>query len=349
VDIKGSEQMKVVDTKNLTQDWKNTKIFGGTYGGFQRFDTHRYPDSDKLTQLQMAQFWRPEEISLRRDKIMLPTIPENHQQIFKLNLEFQTLADSLQNRGIEYVLTSKCTDPSWEPVFSTWAYFELIHSMSYSHIVRSLYHDAAAFFDEIEKYPEIQHRFDNIINEYEHGQDIPSLLLYILALESMQFFVSFAVTYAINEYNDNAINGCARIIRLISNDENIHTAISAKLFRIGMKDPTELGVKYDIKDFLVKNAKKIFDFTVQREVEWFKFLDSFGLDIPILTNELVDGFIKYRADTTCKMIGIDPIYNVKKNELASWFEEVNSINKQNVAAQEAEIQAYEVGKLRNDL
>jgi ribonucleotide reductase beta subunit family protein with ferritin-like domain len=43
-------------------------MFFGSPLGVQRYDTYKYPEFEKLTQQQLSFFWRPEEISLQKDK-----------------------------------------------------------------------------------------------------------------------------------------------------------------------------------------------------------------------------------------------------------------------------------------
>ena len=341
---------KVVDTRNLSVDWNKVTIFGGEYGGFQRMDVRRYPELYRLYELQRGAFWVPEEIPLQKDRVNFPSMPEHHQEAFRQNLLFQTLADSVQSRGIEQILAELCTDPSVEPLFHTWAYFEVIHSVSYSHIVREMFpgSEATKFFDSIEKYPDIVHRFDRELLEYNAAEpDIPELLLRVLALEALKFMVSFLVTYSLNEHNDNAIPGTARIIRLINNDEAIHVSISAHLLRIGQKNPEELAA--NSSDWWEQRAYEIFEETIEDEMKWYDYLEQWVYDIPRLNREDVLNFIKYRADVALKLSGFSPLFGVEKNDLTRWFQTYSSINMQATALQESEGLAYQVGGLINDL
>lgn len=341
---------KVVDPNNLSVDWNKIRIFGGEYGGFQRMDVRRYPELYKLYELQRGAFWVPEEIPLQKDRVSFPSMPEHHQEGFRVNLSFQTLADSVQSRGIEQILAERCTDPSVEPLFHTWAYFEIIHSVSYSHIVREMFpgSEATKFFDSINNYPEVIHRFDKELLEYNAPEpNIPELLLRVLALEALKFMVSFLVTYSLNEHNDNAIPGTTRIIRLINNDENIHVSISAHLLRIGQKNPEELASGSSAH--WEKRAHQIFEETIEAEMAWYDYMQNWVYDITRLNRNDVLEFMRYRADVALKLSGFSSIYNVEKNDLTRWFQTYSSINMQATALQESEGLAYQVGGLVNDL
>ena len=43
-------------------------MFFGAPLGVQRYDTYKYPTFDRLTQQQLGYFWRPEEVSLQKDR-----------------------------------------------------------------------------------------------------------------------------------------------------------------------------------------------------------------------------------------------------------------------------------------
>ena len=43
-------------------------MFFGAPLGVQRYDNFKYPVFDKLTQQQLGYFWRPEEVSLQKDR-----------------------------------------------------------------------------------------------------------------------------------------------------------------------------------------------------------------------------------------------------------------------------------------
>ena len=63
-------------------DTKKQPMFFGQPLGVQRYDSYKYPVFDKLTQQQLGYFWRPEEVSLQKDRsdsvsythLTLPTI-----------------------------------------------------------------------------------------------------------------------------------------------------------------------------------------------------------------------------------------------------------------------------------
>ena len=49
-------------------DTKKQPMFFGKPLGVQRYDSYKYPIFDKLTTQQLGYFWRPEEVSLQKDR-----------------------------------------------------------------------------------------------------------------------------------------------------------------------------------------------------------------------------------------------------------------------------------------
>ena len=59
---------KSVYNKNAKVDFTKQPMFFGEDNGVQRYDTFKYPVFDKLTEHQLGLFWRPQEVSLQKDR-----------------------------------------------------------------------------------------------------------------------------------------------------------------------------------------------------------------------------------------------------------------------------------------
>ena len=68
---------------------KDQPMFFGKPLGLQRYDTYKYPIFEKLTQQQLGYFWRPEEISLQKDRGDYQTLRPEQKHIFTSNLKYQ--------------------------------------------------------------------------------------------------------------------------------------------------------------------------------------------------------------------------------------------------------------------
>lgn len=353
--------MTILDTSHLRDDIGERKIFLGTYSGFQRYDVYKYKFAKEIESKMRNAFWNPEEISLIGDRSKFPDLPDFIQEILTLNLLFQTVMDSTQSRGLDSIMCDLTTSPEWEAVFRTQGYFEQIHSISYSHIVREMYPDATSVFDRIGDVPEIHHRVDaevaaydamasDIYNSYDDDkkrEKILELCVRIFALEGVKFYISFLVTYIINHSYNSKIQGFTRIIKLINFDEDYHVSVFGGLLNILRREEFEGFTDLIASPHYAEMVQDVFSEVVQGELEWGKFLMSFG-NIPSLTPKVLENFMNYyAADRMAKLkIGVSKI---QATDTETWFETYKNIDLDNVAGQEGEGLAYNVGILKNDI
>lgn len=356
---------KIVDL-NLVVKPKDIKILFGKYNGFQRYDIIKYPFAKTMEQKMRQAFWTPEEISLISDRENFKHLPKAAQEVIINNLLFQTLMDSAQNRGLDAVMSEIVTSSEWEAAFKTQAFFELIHSLSYSHIIREMFSaNASEVFDRIYSNDNIKHRTDKEIKSYtevreyidgkhpewteeEAKKKVLTLLVQIFFLEGLKFYISFMVTYMVNSSYDDAISGVARIIKLINFDEDMHVALVGGLIRILMRDKNEGYTHLFEQDWYKDTVYKIVHDIVEDEVKWGEYLLSFG-PIPSLTKEVFENFMKYYANDRLARIGLEPLYpGVKKTEIVEWFDMYKDINKDNTAQQESTALNYNIGNMEMD-
>lgn len=357
----GASCDKIICTDNLVIGKNKEKIFFGEYSGFQRYDNPTYKFAVNLEERQRNAFWNPKEISMANDALKFFELPEFIQTVMIRIWLFQTLMDSAQNSGLEEVLASLCTNPEFEAMFKTQGYFELIHSLSYSHILRGIFADASAVFDQIKDYPEIQKRINKEIELYSRVKNIDNikdvtekkklvleLLVGILALEGVKFYVSFLVTYIINNNYNNKIQGATRIIKLINFDEDLHTSMVAGTLNILRKTQSEGFAEIIKSQWFNDMVKKTFEDVLKDEIEFAEYLLSFG-DIPTLTITVIEQFMKFYVDKRVTDIGCEAIYNQEKTDVVQWFESYKDLNLDNSALQESDAAVYSIGILTNDI
>ena len=111
-------------------------MFFGEDLAVQRYDTMKYPIFDKLTQQQLGYFWRPEEVSLQKDRNDYQELRPEQKDIFTSNLKYQTMLDSVQGRGPCLAFLPFCSLPELEGCIVTWDFMETIHSRSYTYIIK---------------------------------------------------------------------------------------------------------------------------------------------------------------------------------------------------------------------
>ena len=211
-------------------DFKKQTMFFGQPLGVQRYDQYKYPVFDKLTQQQLGYFWRPEEVSLQKDRSDYVTLRPEQKHIFTSNLKYQILLDSVQGRGPSMAFLPYCSLPELEACMEVWGFMEMIHSRSYTHIIKNVYPDPSEVFDTILDNEKIIERAESVTKAYDefiqYAQDYgqsnswkPDMYghpnsewtrkdlkrhLYravtnVNILEGIRFYVSFACTFAFGE------------------------------------------------------------------------------------------------------------------------------------------------------
>src|SRR6056300_289421 len=148
-------------------DFTKQNMFFGADQNTQRYDTFKFPVFDKLNQTMLGYFWRPEEVSLQKDRADYLTFRPEQKHIFTSNLKYQTLLDSVQGRGPCLAFLPYCSLPELESCIVAWDFFETIHSRSYTHIVKNVYANPSDVFDTILDDEKIIERAESVTKPYD--------------------------------------------------------------------------------------------------------------------------------------------------------------------------------------
>lgn len=198
----------------------------------QRYESSKYPIFQKLLDKQQSFFWLPQEINMSKDAIDFKGFSEAQEHIFTSNLKRQILLDSVQGRAPCITFGQVVSDPALESLITWWQASEVIHSQSYTHIIRNVYPNPSKVFDEMKDIREIVELGDSVsvfyddllekirklpYGDFETKRALYRCLLSVNALEQIRFHVSFACTYSFAQ--QGLMTGSAKIIQLIHNDE----------------------------------------------------------------------------------------------------------------------------------
>ena len=356
---------KVFNTEEV--DWTKQPMFFGAEPNVQRFDQQKYPIFEKLNQQQLGFFWRPEEVSLQKDRNDFNLLTAEQKHIFTANLKYQTLLDSVQGRGPCLAFLPYCSLPELESLLVAWDFVETIHSRSYTYIMKNVYPNPTAVLDTIVQTPEIMARAETVTESYDKFIEYANLycaipgvkyttkelkkLLYlnlinVNILEGIRFYVSFACSFAFGELK--LMEGSAKIISLIARDENLHLAITQNIinnYRNKENDKEMLQIMKECE----QEVYDMYDTAVQQEKDWAEYLFKEGSMIG-LNATLLNQYVEFMANRRMKSIGLTPPYEQStRNNPLPWTEHwLNSRGLQN-APQETEIESYVVGGIKQDV
>ena len=191
----------------------------------------------------------------------------------------------------------------------------------------------------------------------EHGSDrekkyaILEVLASQNALENIRFFVSFLYTFKINELNDQVLQGSVNNIKLILNDEIIHTVIFRNLINILRENKDEGFTEIFEDDFwdIDLMMATCFDEVIESELEWFDYLSSIQ-DINGFTRETIYEFLSYYTHIAMKNIKnkYSDRYVSTQNELVMFYESKKNLNNTKALAQETNLLTYNIGVLEDN-
>ena len=356
-------------------DTKTQPMFFGKPLGVQRYDSYKYPVFDKLTTQMLGYFWRPEEVSLQKDRGDYQSLRPEQKHIFSSNLKYQILLDSVQGRGPGMAFAPYCALPELEGAMNVWQFMEMIHSRSYTYIIKNVYPNPSEVFDTILEDDKILSRaksvtaaYDDFINaaqQYGQGnwwrpdwgspnadveQKELKRKLYLAVsnvniLEGIRFYVSFACSFAFGELK--LMEGSAKIISLIARDENQHTVLTQQMIKAWQKgdDPVMQEIMKEEEQTVIA----MFANAVAEEKEWAEYLFKDGTMIG-LNDKLLVKYVEWIANKRMRAIGLTPLYDAPiKNNPLPWTEHWISSKGLQVAPQETEVESYVVGGIKQDM
>ena len=369
--IKG---MTVFNTEDVNT--KKQPMFFGKPLGVQRYDNFKYPAFENLTKQQLGYFWRPEEVSLQKDRGDYQTLRPEQKHIYTSNLKYQIMLDSVQGRAPGMAFLPYCSLPELESCMEVWQFMEMIHSRSYTYIIKNVYSDPSEVFDTIVKDERILERAASVTGAYddfirdaqEWGsgcmwrpeakgsptsqwcmKDLKRKLYRAVAnvniLEGIRFYVSFACSFAFGELK--LMEGSAKIISLIARDENQHLALTQNIINNWRKgdDPEMLEIVKEEQEW----TYQMFDKCVNEEKKWAEYLFKDGSMIG-LNDKLLHQYVEWISNKRLKSIGLKPQYDIPaKNNPLPWTEHWISSKGLQVAPQETEVESYIVGGIKQDV
>ena len=357
-------------------DTKKQPMFFGKPLGIQRYDSYKYPVFEKLTTQMLGYFWRPEEVSLQKDRGDYQSLSPEQKHIFTSNLKYQVLLDSVQGRGPGMAFQPYCSLPELEGAMGVWEFMEMIHSRSYTYIIKNVYSDPAEVVDTIlddkkilDRAKSVTEAYDDFLNYaqewgtsnmWKEGHRESSTAAWerkalkrklyravanVNILEGIRFYVSFACSFAFGELK--LMEGSAKIISLIARDENQHLALTQNILRNWKKgdDPDMVQIMKEEEEW----TYKMFDKCVNEEKRWADYLFKNGSMIG-LNDKLLQQYVEWIANRRLKTIGLKPVYDIAaKHNPLPWTQHWISSKGLQVAPQETEVESYVVGGIKQDV
>ena len=253
---------------------------------------------------------------------------------------------------------------------------EMIHSRSYTYVIKNIYPDPAEVFDTIlddekilsrassvtESYDAFinqAHQYDNStmwelateghyagkMERYDLKRKLYRAIANVNILEGIRFYVSFACSFAFGELK--LMEGSAKIISLIARDENQHLVLTQNILN-KWKDGDDPEFK-EIAREEEPYVRQMFKNCVDEEKAWAQYLFKDGSMIG-LNDKLLHNYVEWIANRRMKAIGLKPEYDIAaKNNPLPWTEHWISSKGLQVAPQETEVESYQIGGIKQDV
>jgi ribonucleoside-diphosphate reductase beta chain len=348
-------------------------MFFGESVDIARYDSVRYPQFEKITDKQLGFFWRPEEMDLSKDSKDFASLNEFEQHIFTSNLKRQILLDSVQGRSPNLAFLPMASVPELEVMVETWAFFETIHSRSYTHIIRNIYanpskifdeiktiqpildcaHDISVYYDDFISYSRLyellglgEHTVNSktiIVDLYELKKKLFLCLMSVYILEGVRFYVSFACSWAFAELKK--MEGNAKVIKFIARDENTHLAASTSIIKHLLKDDPDFA---RIRQETEAQVIEMFRSAIEQEKDWAKYLFKDGSMIG-LNEKLLGDYVEWIGSRRMRALSYACPYSVPQSNPLPWTEKWIGGGNVQVAPQETEITSYITGGVKQDV
>lgn len=378
----------------LTSVFNNKKVnhlkqpaFLGKELGMQRYEEIKYKQFDKFYEQQIGFFWVPQEVDILRDAKDFKELTEHEQHIFTSNLKRQIVLDSVQGRSPNLTFLPLVSLPELEAWVEAWSFNEMIHSKSYTHIIRNVYSDPSKVFDEILTIKEVIDCSNDVTKYYDDlytsgmlyklfqdldlsrkdgvfeisagngaGSDqIEVPTEYELKKKIWLAIMSVNVLEGIRFYVSFACAWAfAELKKMEGNAKIIKLICRDENLHLGSTQTLLKLLPNDDKDFkkIAKECEaeaiQMFEDAVQQEKDWAKYLFKDGSMIG-LNEQLLSDYIEWIANKRMIAIGLPSSYKVPQANPLPWTAKWISGGEVQVAPQETEISSYIVGGTKQDV
>jgi len=267
--------------------------------------------------------WFPEDVPLHNDVKDWQTMTDEEKNL--LTQIFRLFTQSDVDVGAGYVdrYMRIFKKPEARMMMSSFANMESIHQHAYSLLLDTVGMPEVEYkaFSEYEAMAD-KHEYINAVKVTKNDKKsiAKALAIYSGFTEGLQLFSSFIIL--LNFPRFGKMKGMGQIITYSIRDESMHVEAMTKLFREFMQENIDLWTD-DFKAEIYQACREMVDL----EDRFLDLVFEQG-DIPGLTKQEMQQYIRYIADRRLLQLGLKPNYEVKDNPL-NWLDDVLGVEHQN--------------------
>ena len=353
----------IFNKDNTSHKEVETPLFLGQKLGIHDTINVKHPYLEQLfTQLKSID-WVEDEVNLDRDRLQFETCPKHIRDIMIKNLAFQAELDSIASRSAGVLIAPFISNSELWRLDLAIAVNEVLHSATYTHIIKMCLKDTNEFFDEVYKNEQILGRAEKVSEVFNEIQELgayytlhgfgsyredlfeETLIKYwvaMYALERIQFMSSFAATFALAE--QDWFLGIASLVQKILKDElSIHVKRAKYVVDVLKKEFSESF------NNILPELKQIVDEVLETEYTWSHYLFQEGRQIVGFNENLSKQWVNYSAQEVYETLGFElPFEKITESPLPFMDKWIN-IDKMQTAAQETQLTNYKLNSWIDDI
>ena len=273
----------------------------------------RYPWCYDAWLTQQRIHWLPEEVPLGDDvRDWQKNLSVEEKNLLTHIFRFFTQADVEVNNCYlrHYTTVFKPTEVLM--MMTAFAAMETVHIAAYSHLLDTIGMPETEYSAFLQ-YKEMKDKYD-----YMQGFDVKSkhniamtMAVFSAFTEGLQLFASFAILLIFPRFNK--MKGMGQIVTWSVRDETLHCNSMIRLFRDFIKEEPQIW-NDKLKNEIYEACKTI----VHHEDAFIDLAFQMG-PMQGLTAEEVKQYIRFIGNRRLEQLGLNPIYDVKKNPL-TWLD-----------------------------
>jgi len=326
-----------------TVNSKRTRLFLGEDSCNRNIQTYHDPKypwiMEFAEEMRAIGNWSKNEIDLSKEKSNFDALDEAGRHIYESGLKFAITLDSCAGRAPLQLFNNGgiSNNPEWELYITNHQNNELLHSESYTEMVRAIYNDVDVFIESIIDDPFIQKRATSILSAFDWATSVfdkmdanktctelklgcvkpfPEVTekvvkeaifksaLVLNMFEGIRFFATFVTAWSFSEQPDKLMAGSSNIFKLIARDEMIHLDVFQRVIKMLREDPSEgfTRVAADLED----ETYDMYATAYKEEMEWIDYLFSKGSPLIGMNAAILKEYMGYIFAVRITNIGLDP-------------------------------------------
>ena len=322
---------------------KNTRLFLGEDSCNRNIQTYHDPKYpwilDFAEEMRAIGNWSKNEIDLSKEKRDFESLDEAGKHIYESGLKFAITLDSCAGRAPLQLFNNGgiSNNPEWELYITNHQNNELLHSESYTEMVRALFNNVDEFIGGIIDDEYVQRRatsilagfdwatsvFDRMdanstvvslkpgavkpfpeVNERMVKEAVYKSAVILNMFEGIRFFCTFVTNWSFSEQPEKLMAGSSNVFKLIARDEMIHLDVFQRVIKMLNTDVSE-GFTEVAKD-LEDEVYEMYATGYKEEMEWVEYLFSKGSPLIGMNEAILKQYMDYIFAVRLTNIGLDP-------------------------------------------